>query len=387
MTANVDWNRLIRACADLPMLEVLDEIPHCVPAIARVEVSLWDHQRRSLGALRSGEVTDRNDIGALTAGGDQARTIHHEGEDLGLLTVVASGHPPESDVVDAVAQLLAVAIRAKQETSDAIDLRRCRKTMSLTAEMQWTLLPPTQFTARGFSVAAAVEPAYDTAGDIFDYALSGNRLFAAVLDARGHGLRASATASVATSAMRRARRSGDDLATIAAEVAASIGALGDEYEFASAVMVELDVDSWTGTWLSAGHLPPLIVGEKIRALELAPALPLGLVVNGEQSDPIVQPLSLVPGESLVLYSDGIVENVALDDDFALGEHRFHEALLANFASDHAHDHIARMVVEDLLLITGNVIRDDATLLIVERPSSDERPDGPARERSPGAGKG
>ncbi len=366
-TESIDWHRLVHLTATEPISEVLDQIPEHVLPIAGVEVWLWDHQRRAVGAIRSGTITERSDIGALLADADETRPLRHQGDDLGLLTVTTRGAGATAEVIDTLGRLLAVAVQAKHETSDTIDVRRQRRQMSLTAEMQWMLLPPTQFTARGASVAAAVEPAYETGGDIFDYALNGDRLFVAVLDARGHGLRASTTASVATSAMRRSRRSGADLATIASEVAASIGALGDDFEFASAVMVELDVTTWTGTWLSAGHLPPMIVGEGIRSLELEPALPLGLVVNGEQSTPAVRSIALGPGESLVLYSDGIIENVAIDDDQVIGQQRFREVLRANLAQGGSDHHIARSVVEDLLALTGAVLRDDATLLIVRRP--------------------
>ena len=41
----------------------------------------------------------------------------------------------------------------------------------LAAELQWSLLPPLTYAAGGVTVAGALEPAYDIAGDTIDYAV------------------------------------------------------------------------------------------------------------------------------------------------------------------------------------------------------------------------
>ena len=43
--------------------------------------------------------------------------------------------------------------------------------MSLPASMQWDLLPPLNTRAPGALIAGLLEPAYDIAGDAFDYAV------------------------------------------------------------------------------------------------------------------------------------------------------------------------------------------------------------------------
>jgi hypothetical protein len=45
--------------------------------------------------------------------------------------------------------------------------------MSLPAGMQWDLLPPLSARTAGALIAGALEPAYDIAGDAFDYAVNG----------------------------------------------------------------------------------------------------------------------------------------------------------------------------------------------------------------------
>jgi hypothetical protein len=81
-----------------------------------------------------------------------------------------------------------------------------RQPMSLSAEMQWQLLPPLMMTTPQVAVAGALEPAYDVAVDSFDYALNDNILHLAMIDATGHGLSAAVMATLAIGAYRHARR-------------------------------------------------------------------------------------------------------------------------------------------------------------------------------------
>jgi hypothetical protein len=48
--------------------------------------------------------------------------------------------------------------------------------MSLPAGMQWDLLPPLSARTTGALIAGVLEPAYDIAGDAFDYAVNGDDL-------------------------------------------------------------------------------------------------------------------------------------------------------------------------------------------------------------------
>jgi serine phosphatase RsbU (regulator of sigma subunit) len=171
--------------------------------------------------------------------------------------------------------------------------------------------------------------------------------------------------------MRRARRSGASLLEIADEVSNSITTLGDDGNFVSGVMLEIDTTTWEGTWISAGHQPPLLVDDHIAQFDLRPALPFGLVIGGSTSQPFEQSFSIDPGQALTLYSDGIVENVTLDVGDVVGDERFHDVLKRRIepavGAPQQRRHVARSVVDDLLGLTGTVLRDDATIMVLQRP--------------------
>ena len=71
--------------------------------------------------------------------------------------------------------------------------------------MQWRLLRPLSTRTSQALIAGALEPAYDIAGDIFDYAINDGELQFAIFDAMGHGLDSTLLTSLAIGAYRHAR--------------------------------------------------------------------------------------------------------------------------------------------------------------------------------------
>ena len=129
-------------------------------------------------------------------------------------------------------------------------------------------------------------------------------------------------------------------------------------------MVELDLRTWRGTWLGAGHRAPLrITADATSALPTVPCLPLGMTIAGQRAQPELQPVALDEGDMLVLYSDGVIDNLRGPDaaDDAPAEAAFHAAL----RTDPGASHRARSVVESLLARSSE-LRDDATLLLASR---------------------
>ena len=102
----------------------------------------------------------------------------------------------------------------KDAYTDQFFLTRRRAEMSVAAEIQWSLLPPLSMVVPQVEVAGVLEPAYEVAGDRFDYALNDNILHVGMIDAMGHGLDAATMAAVAIGAYRHARRAEIELSEI-----------------------------------------------------------------------------------------------------------------------------------------------------------------------------
>ncbi len=208
------------------------------------------------------------------------------------------------------AGLVADVMVTKGLYTDRFFQARRRQPMSLTAEMQWSLLPPLSMATPQVAVAGILEPAYDVAGDSFDYALNDDILHIAIIDAMGHGLEAAVMATVAVAAYRHARRGDVDLPDLYAAMDRAITAQFADDRFLTAQMVRLDVGSGRMRWVNAGHPHPLLLRDRhvVRTLDSPTTLPVGF--GG--ADPLVSEEALEPGDRVLFFTDGIIEERLAD---------------------------------------------------------------------------
>jgi serine/threonine protein phosphatase PrpC len=309
----------------------------------------------------------------LTANGDRPGTqrvwipLLDGTERLG---VMAATFPQEavSDDLIALAEryghLVAMLMVTKAAYSDVFDVARRRQPMTLASELLWSLAPPLVFATDDVVLSGMLEPCYDNGGDALDYAVNGRVLHMGVFDAMGHGLAAAGVAAFALAAYRHSRRAESGLLETYAAMDEAVGRQFPEHRFVTALIAQLNLDDGCLTMISAGHPPPLIIrgGRRARTLEVAPAPPLGIELEGQP--PAVATESLEPGDLLLLYTDGLTE--ARDPDGRL----FAVEGLSEFIEREAG--AGRTTPETLrrlrhaILGTGRArLRDDATALLVE----------------------
>jgi hypothetical protein len=214
--------------------------------------------------------------------------------------------------------LVADMLVTKGAYTDQFFLARRREPMSMSAEIQWSLLPPTSMSVPQVEVAGILEPAYRVAGDSFDYALNDNILHVAVLDAMGHGLDAATMATVAIGAYRHARRVFVSLAEKYAVMDDAISRQFGPDHFVTAQLMHVNVATGEMELVNAGHPAPLLIrdGRVVQQLESATTLPVGF--GGEE--PRIREHMLQQGDRVLCYTDGIIEE-HVDGGEQFGEER------------------------------------------------------------------
>jgi serine phosphatase RsbU (regulator of sigma subunit) len=253
---------------------------------------------------------------------------------------------------------------AKDQYTDTYSMVRRRQAMSLAAEMQWQLLPPLTLVTPRVVIAGLLEPAYEVAGDAFDYALNGDTAHLAVIDPVGHDLTASVLAAVTLGSYRHSRRAGLDLAaTHAAIEQALAGQFGGE-RFVTGQLAQLDCVTGRLQWVNAGHPLPLLVrrARVVGTLACHPVPPLGLGFGEAE----IATAALEPADRVLFYTDGVVEGRNLAGE-PFGEARLADLLARETLAGQPAAETMRRLAHAILAHQGTKPRDDATMVFLEWP--------------------
>ena len=259
-----------------------------------------------------------------------------------------------------VGVLLGHLLVTAHEYTDVYELLTRRRDMNLAAEMHWEIQPAMSYEGPQIRIAGGIEPAYEVGGDAFDYNLNGDVLDFALLDAMGHGLQAALLSFQAVAAYRYGRRRHQSLAEVAKTLEDTFVRQFGGDTFVTGLLCRLDRRTGAFSCVNAGHQPPLLMRAATIAGELAtaPTCPLGLDLV---CDVDVYETTIAPGDSVVLYSDGVVEARSPEgEDFEFERLR---AFLEQEASEKASPPTAiRHILEEIKEHSAGPLRDDATLV-------------------------
>ena len=194
----------------------------------------------------------------------------------------------------------------------------------------------------------------DVGGDWYDaIPLEGGRLGAAMGDVVGHGIGAAALMGQLRHAMRAYALEGHSPAGVLDRLDRVVRSL-DGGQMATLLYLVVEEDHSTVTFASAGHVPPLVISPEGEAeyLESAPNPPLGVFESPTHKEMTAR---LEPGSTIVLYTDGLVEERGVSIDEGL------EALRLAASQDPCHpDELCDRLVDSMLAI--HTANDDIAVL-------------------------
>ncbi|WP_430781772.1 PP2C family protein-serine/threonine phosphatase [Actinoplanes sp. G11-F43] len=370
----------VRRLMDLRHSGRAEDLPSVLAAAAPLlgahsaTVLLADYGQVALHPLRTAHQNSEGlAVDATAAGRAFTTSVHqwhgeflhlplmHGAERFGVLQLRMIDSPGEPVLRDLeiIAALVAELIAGRRFYGDAVEHTRRRLPMQLAAEIIWNQLPPLTYALDGTTVAAVLEPCYDVGGDAFDYAANADVLHLALFDTVGHGIAASALATLTLNAYRNARRSGLSLLDTCRSIDKWVRA---QYPraFVTALLAELDMGTGLYRRISAGHPAEILLrdGRVLPPLPTPGTLPLGL---GHMIDrpPRVDEIALEPGDTLVLYTDGITE--ARDAAGELfGPDRLAAFLRDTLAQGIPAPEVMRRLVNTIVSYENGDLRDDAT---------------------------
>ncbi|MEU0395503.1 SpoIIE family protein phosphatase [Streptomyces sp. NPDC006208] len=197
-------------------------------------------------------------------------------------------------------------------TFDQLTAVRAQATLRhrLVLQLQQAIVPeiPSLQKLPGLGAAARYRPAaheYRVGGDWYDVLpLPGGKVLVAVGDIAGHGIDAATGMVALRNALRGLAFTGHSSARLMGWLnEVTLNAPG--YLTATAVCALYEPEDRTLRWASAGHLPPLLLrGGRARLLEPPPDVLLGAQPGHAYRETVTR---LVPGDTLLLYTDGLIE--------------------------------------------------------------------------------
>ena len=272
--------------------------------------------------------------------------------------LVCNEHVDESELrFNPLAEYCLCDLSAEQEQALQRDLERARR-------IQAALLPDPELDSASWQASYRYEPAGIVSGDFCDlWVPPGDAEFVcfAVGDVAGKGVAASLLMAHLQAAIRSMIDADVPLPDLVRRVNRKLLGASIPTHYATLACGRAHANGLVEI-VNAGHCPPLV----LRALGIdrvhATGFPVGLV---DERPYEVARLRLDPGDTLLLYTDGLSE-ARLPSGEEYGEGRIERALAAHAGAGRPR-HIVRELRRDLDSFLGETPRDDdLTLLVLRR---------------------
>jgi sigma-B regulation protein RsbU (phosphoserine phosphatase) len=291
-------------------------------------------------------VSDGTIIGAFNLESDQSGHFTHE--DLEWLTVLATQ--------------AAISIDKAILHQELIEKKRLEEQLRIARDVQLSLLPKAAPRLEALDIAGLNIPSEDIGGDYFDFIpIVEGHLGVVVADVAGKGIPAALIMAGFRAFLLSEIRNNYAIRTIFAKVNNLLQESLKEYQFVTAFYGVLDLARRRFTYSNAGHHPPILFRADGQQRYLKSGGPvLGMFEGTTYNERF---MDLVPGDILLLYTDGLVE--------AENEARemFGRERLEPFVRAHVHlgaRQLCEALYAEMKSFTGEKqLKDDTTIVVIK----------------------
>lgn len=298
------------------------------------------------------KVEDRTS-GAIILVGDESKTF--AAGDLKLLNAIALQTAPAIEI-------------ARLHQKD-LEKARLDRDLQTAFQVQSSMMPNRMPDFKGWQLAAFWQPARIVSGDLYDFIpFSGGKLGLVVADVTDKGVPAALLMANARSVLRGAAANAGRSGTVSpGKLLARVNnVLSEDMPmdmFVTCLLVIIDQRSGHIRFANAGHNPPYLHGSEVKELR-ATGLPLGIFPQMKYEE---KEAWLEPGDSLLLFSDGLTEAHAQDGEM-FGFPRLKTLLTASTQLQLEGNDLIHYLMEQLAKFTGPgwEQEDDITMVSVNR---------------------
>jgi len=267
------------------------------------------------------------------------------------------------NILTTLASVASIRVQNARLLEERFERERMERELELATEIQQSFQPSAPPVMDDYEFQGISFSCYEIGGDYYDFIpRHDGKMLIALGDVSGKGTAAALLMSSVHAAIHAQVAAKTSLYEMVKSVNQYLAENTPTNRFVTLFVAELDPLLGTFSYINAGHNPPLIghLDGKVEQLESG-GFPLGIL---PMADFEVGQTKLEPGESLVIYSDGVSEANNLNED-EFGMERLIQVVSQNLKSSAAG---MRDKVESALSTFTQTAppNDDITLVIVKR---------------------
>lgn len=210
-----------------------------------------------------------------------------------------------------VAELMMAISKAQTGLLDTLETlgARIREEVDKARRIQQELLPPSTFTFNELVLDALLINSSEISGDLYDYFVIDEHLLGVMVgDVSGHGVQSGMVATAAKAGLRLMLDLGAKTpGALLAGMNKAVMATASNALMMTAVVAVVDRAANTLTLANAGHNYPYIyqaASNRVSMLDKSGGFPLGFESGSAYAESV---MAFCPGDRLLLYTDGIIE--------------------------------------------------------------------------------
>ena len=264
-------------------------------------------------------------------------------------------------ILTALATVAAAKIENMRLLEETIEKRRLEEDMRVAADIQRSLLPKAPPVVPGWGIVGSNWPCRTVGGDYYDFGFEGSDLLFALGDVSGKGTGAALLMTVLRAAVR-GHWSDPDVSQATVRINRTVCQNIPEGKYITFFLGRLDPATGGLRFVNAGHNPPILVRKDGQVETLSTG---GMVLGLLDDIPYdAGEASLAPGDTLLVFSDGVTETWNLRDE-EFGEDRLAETALRGRGLDAAA--LQTQILSDLDVFGAGIkAADDRTLVVIKR---------------------
>jgi sigma-B regulation protein RsbU (phosphoserine phosphatase) len=243
---------------------------------------------------------------------------------------------------------------------------RMESELTVARDIQMSIVPkifPPVPNIREIDIHASIESAREVGGDLYDFFfVDDDHLFFVIGDVSGKGIPASLFMAVSITLLKAKTKEGMQTDNILYKVNNDLCADNEASMFVTIFCGIINIRTGEVVYSNGGHNPPYLRRSSgdVEPLPCHSGLPLGVMEDFAFDRDVV---SLKPGDTLVIYTDGVTEAINREEEF------FSDGRLEDLLRNTGNIHSARDLVQSIsgavhAFAAGAVQSDDITLLVI-----------------------